>query len=91
VVGSVTVQEWISENRYANSIPRRIGALLTKAVIELGTISAIALLLALAVDWFLDTLNYTLPPQIPETSVMLFLVFVGYGIRLGWCFTSDSP
>jgi hypothetical protein len=85
----MTVQEWLQENRYAESIPRRIAALLLKAVIELTVIAVCSMFLSFVVVYFVRLTSFEVS-IFPETWSAVFGLFFAGGVNLGWCFTSDN-
>jgi len=85
----MTFQEWLTANRYANSLPRRIAAMLVKASVELSVIGVCALFLSLVVVYFVRLVSFDVP-IFPETWGAVFAMFFTGGVGLGWCFTTDD-
>lgn len=86
----MTIQEWISENRYADSIPRRLAALSSKFAIEAGVIGFASIAFAFTIDTFV-LIGEIRVSNLPETWQSLAIALFLIGIRLGWCWTTDLP
>lgn len=85
----MTLQEWLAENRYADSLPRRSAALILKAGIEIAFFSFFALLGALWADLAFDPSSFSLTPLSNEVLVYWGSFTVAL-TRFGWCFTTDT-
>jgi len=86
----MTLQDWIQENRYADSIPRRAAALGLKLLVEIAVFGVVALVVSLITQGFLNVVGFSLP-GIPTTWPGLFVLFLAAGMNFAWCFTSDKP
>ncbi|QGN05846.1 hypothetical protein Hrd1104_00100 [Halorhabdus sp. CBA1104] len=86
----MTVQEYIQENRYADSIPRRTAAVLGKFAVEGFIVGFFLLVVALFVTWLLDLIQFS-PEGVPTGWQALWVGFVTPGFPLFWCYTSDEP
>lgn len=84
-----TIQEWISENRYSNSIPKRTAAITAKIGIEGTIVAGLSLALTLVLYAVLTVFDLSIP-EAPDSFVAIWLLLLGLGIRLFWCYTSDE-
>lgn len=58
-------------------------------MIELGIVAVAAVLISLFTQYLLNFVDFSIP-GVPEAWPALALLYSGLGIRLAWCFTSDS-
>lgn len=84
-----TFQQWIAQNLYAESIPRRSAALSVKIVLEVFTIAFLALVFSLIIDWVLTIAEFSIP-ALSEPWPVIFVFLTGAGMRKAWCFLSET-
>jgi len=88
---SGTAQEWIAENRYADSLPRRLAAFTAKVAVEVGYWAALTLVPAGVLTAILSTAELQVLGLV-DSWLVVWVAGTGYAVSQTWCFTSDrSP
>jgi len=85
----MTLQQWIQENRYANTLPRRIGATLLKLAVETAVPAVVALPVAFAARWVFRE-RQLVALGFAGSWLVVWIVLTAAGLQMMWCFSSDT-